>query len=87
MRRRRISVRRQAKWTANEWEQGWELVMTRINGVPTGVETERFFQDCLTVLNGAFADGNVLRFQLGINALLDFCADRVNEGDSEQWWK
>jgi hypothetical protein len=45
------------------------------------------FQDCLTVLDGAFADGNGLQFELGLNALMDFCADSVEIGECEQWWK
>ena len=61
--------------------------MTRISGVPTLVETERIFQDCLTVMDGAFADGNGLQFELGLTALIDFCAEQVNTGDCEQWWR
>ena len=60
--------------------------MRRIEGVPTVVEEQRFYQDCLTVLNGAFADGNHVRFELGLNALMDFCADMVSDGNCEQWW-
>ena len=60
--------------------------MSRIDGAPTDVRTESIFQDCLTVLNGAFADGNGLRFELGLNALMDFCTDMVGDGNCEQWW-
>lgn len=86
MRKRRIIVRRRSTWTVDEWERGWELAVTRIEGVPTQVEQQRIFQDCLTVLNGTFAEGNHLGFEVGLNALIDFCADIVNEGGYEQWW-
>ena len=86
MRKRRIIVKRRTTWTADEWERRWQLAMMRIEGVPTAVEEQRIYHDCLTVLNGAFADGNHLRFEIGLSALIDFCADRVNEGDSERWW-
>jgi hypothetical protein len=49
--------------------------MTKLNGVPSAVETECIFQDCLTVMDGAFADGNGLRFELGLNALIDLCSE------------
>jgi hypothetical protein len=83
MRKRRIIVKRRTRGTVDEWERGWELVMTRIESAPTVVKEQPIFQDCLTVLNGAFADGNYLRFELGLNALIDFCTDRINDGDCE----
>lgn len=61
--------------------------MTRIHGVPTTVEEEPIFQDCLTVLNTAFADGSRLRFEFGLNALIDFCTDQVNMRGCGQWWE
>lgn len=60
--------------------------MTRIQGVPTLVEQQPLFKDCLTVLDGAFADGNRLRFELGLSALIVFCNETVNTGDCEPWW-
>jgi hypothetical protein len=87
MRKRRTIVRQRSRWTVDEWEGAWDLAMTRIEGVPTLVEEQPIFRDCLTVLSGAFADGNYLGFELGLNALIDFCTDTVNEGDFEQWWK
>ena len=60
--------------------------MSRIDGAPTIVRTDCIFQDCLTILNGAFADGNGLQFELGLNALMDLCTDTVNDGDWKQWW-
>jgi hypothetical protein len=60
--------------------------MSRIDGAPTIVRTDCIFQDCLTILNGAFADGNGLQFELGLNGLMDFCADSVEIGDCQQWW-
>jgi hypothetical protein len=86
MRKRRIIVRRRTKWTVEEWERGWELAMSRIHGAPTIVRNACIFQDCLTVLNGAFADGNGLQFELGLNGLMDLCADSIEIGDCEQWW-
>jgi hypothetical protein len=59
--------------------------MTRIDGVPTQVEQQPLFQDCLTVLDCAFADGDRVRFELGLNALIDLCNDTVSKGDCEQW--
>ena len=86
MRKRRIIARRRTKETLYEWEQGWNLAMARIDGAPTLVERQQFFQDCLWVLNGAFADGDRLRFELGVRALVDFCNEIINSGDVEQWW-
>ena len=86
MRKRRIIVRRQTRWSLEEWNRGWEVAMSRIDGAPIVVRTERFFQDCLTVLDGAFVDGNGLRFELGLNALMDFCTDMVGDGNCKQWW-
>ena len=60
--------------------------MSRIEGAPTDIRTECVFQDCLTVLDDAFESGNGLRFELGLNALVDFCTDLVSEGNCEQWW-
>jgi hypothetical protein len=86
MRKRRIIVRRRTREYVHGWERGWHLAMTRIDRVPTQVEQHPFFHDCLTVLNGAFADGNRLQFELGVNALMDFCNDTVSKGDCERWW-
>ncbi len=66
MRKRRIIVRKRSRWTADEWEREWGFAMTRIESVPALVEKQPIFQDCLTVLDGAFADGNRLRFELGL---------------------
>ena len=85
MRKRRIIVRKGSRWTADEWEREWGIAMTRIESVPALVEQQTLFQDCLTVLDGAFVDGNRLRFELGLSALIDFCTDIV-AGGCEQWW-
>jgi hypothetical protein len=87
MRKKRIIVRRLTRWTVEEWERGWQVAMSRMDGAPTIVTNDCMFQDCLTVLDGAFADGNGLQFELGLNALMDFCADSVEIGECEQWWK
>ena len=86
MRKKRIIVRRPTRWTVDEWNRGWDIAMSRIEGAPTKVRAEAVFQDCLTVLDGALADGNGLRFELGLNALIDFCTDMTSEGNSERWW-
>ena len=86
MRKRRIVAKRPTRWTTDQWELGWELAMATIEGVPATVSEQPIFTDCLTVLAGAFADGNHLAFELGLNALIDFCADTVDEGDCERWW-
>jgi hypothetical protein len=86
MRKKRIIVRKGSRWTADEWEREWGRAMTRIESVPGLVERQTLFQDCLTVLDGAFVDGNRLRFELGLSALIDFCTDVVDAGDCEQWW-
>jgi hypothetical protein len=62
MSKRRIIVRPQSPMGC-PWEGGWDLAMTRIDAVPTLVEQQPIFQDCLTVLDGAFADGNRLQFE------------------------
>jgi len=56
--------------------------MTRIGSAPTVMKEQPLFQDCLTVVDGAFADGNYLQFALGMNALIEMCA----EPDCEEWW-
>ena len=86
MRKRRIIVRQRSRWTVDEWERGWDLAMTRIDGVPPFVETKSIFQDCLSVLDGAFADGDRLRFELGLSVLIDFCTETISKGDCKQWW-
>jgi hypothetical protein len=86
MRKRRIIVKRSRRSTAQEWERGWDLAMTIIDGVPPLVEKHPIFQDCLTVLDGAFIDGNNLRFELGLSALIDFCNETVSRGECTQWW-
>jgi hypothetical protein len=86
MRRRRINAKRRSRSTAQDWEEGWDLAMARIDGVPALVEGQPFFQECLAVLNGAFADGDRLRFELGLSAMIDLCSETVNKGDCKQWW-
>lgn len=87
MRKRRIVVSRRTRWTVEEWERGWELAMSRLDGAPAIVRTDCLFQDCLTVLDGALADGNGFLFELGLNGLMDFCADSVEMGHCDPWWK
>jgi hypothetical protein len=84
---RRIIVRRRPNWTLQEWERGWELAMTRIEGAPALVVEQPIFRDCLIVMNGAFADGNHMRFELGLNALVDFCTEVLSNGVCKQWWE
>jgi hypothetical protein len=60
--------------------------MTIVDGGPPLVEKQPIFQDCLTVLDGAFVDGNNLRFELGLSALIDFCNETVSRGEYTQWW-
>ena len=86
MRARRAIVRRRTRWTSDEWNRGWDIATSRIDSAPTDVRCERIFQDCLTVLDDAFENGNGLRFELGLNALMDFFTDMVSEGKCEQWW-
>jgi hypothetical protein len=61
--------------------------MMRIDGVPSIVTRQPVFQECLAVLDGAFADGDKFRFELGLGALMDCCDEAVNRGDSPQWWE
>ena len=51
------------------------------------ITMSRIGKDCLTILDGGFADGNGLQFKLGLNGLMDFCADSVGNGDCQRWWK
>jgi hypothetical protein len=88
MRKRRITiVRRRSKWTVNEWLRGWELAMTRIEDAPSPVSTQSAFQECLAVLDGAFADGDRFRFELGLGTLMDSCDEAVKRGDCQRWWE
>jgi hypothetical protein len=86
MRKRRNIVRRRVRETFYEWEHGWDLAMARIAHAPSLVERQPFFQDCLWVLDGAFVDGDRVRFELGVRALVDFCNEITNTGDAEPWW-
>jgi hypothetical protein len=86
-RRRRLSLaKRPSRWTANDWERAWGVAAIRIAGIPTCLEKKAAFQESLTVLNAAFAQGDGLRFEMGLIALLDFCAEAINRGECEQWW-
>ena len=80
MRKRRMLVRRRTSGTVEEWERGWELVMTSTDSVPAVMKEQPLFQDCLAIVEGAFADGNYIQFELAMNALIDMCA----ESDGEQ---
>jgi hypothetical protein len=84
--KRRIIVRRRARETFYEWQRGWDLAMARIDGAPTLVRQQPFFQDCLRVLNEAFVDGDQLRFELAIRAIVAFCNEIIKTGGYEQWW-
>ena len=84
--RRVVIVRQRSKWTVNKWQLGWKLAMTRIDSVPSVVERQPVFQECLAVLDGAFADGDKARFELGLIALMDCCNEAVNTGVCESWW-
>ena len=87
MRKRRMAMLRQrARWTVDEWQRAWELATMRIEGAPSLVESHPVYQECLTVLDGAFTQGNKYAFELGLIALMDWCADAVNGGDYKQWW-
>ena len=86
MKKRRTSAKPRSTGTADEWERGWDIAMTRIDGVPAQVKRQPLFRDCLMVLNGAFADGNRLLFELGLSFLIDFCNEAVSKGDCEAWW-
>ena len=86
MARRRVAIVRRARWTGHDWQRGWELAMTRVDGVPSSVGREPFFQDCLTVLDGAFTDGDRFLFELGLSTLIDYCAETVSRGECKQWW-
>ena len=86
MSKRPIIVRRRTRWTVEEWERGWNVALSKIEGAPTRIAAERIFQDCVTVLDGAFSDGDGLRFEFALNALVDFCSDILSDGDSERWW-
>lgn len=72
MRKKRIMVRQRLRGSVDDWERGWELAVRRIEEAPSVVKEQPIFHDCLTVLNGAFADGNHLQFELAVNALMDF---------------
>ena len=88
MRRRRVAiVRQQSKWTAREWQGGWELAMTRIDDAPSTLTTEPVFNECLAVLDGAFADGDNLRFQLGLLTLIDCRSEAVKGRECQKWWE
>ena len=87
MRKRRTRLRERMRWTVKKWERGWQLAMSRLEGAPEIVSNNPIFQDYVMQLDEAFADGNGLQFELGLNGLLDFCANSIKIGDCEQWWK
>ena len=37
-------------------------------------------------MDGAFVDGDRVRFELGVRALVDFCNEITSAGDVEPWW-
>ena len=82
MSKRRVIVRRRSRWTAHEWEEGWDLAMTLIEAVPPHLRKQSVFQDSLAVMNGAFADGNRFRFERGVGALMDFFHEAVEKDDA-----
>jgi hypothetical protein len=87
MPRRRVAiVKQRTRWTGNDWQRGWELAMTRIDGVPPIVGRQPLFQDCLTVLDGAFTDGDRFLFEIGLSTLIDYCAETVSRGECKPWW-
>jgi hypothetical protein len=88
MTRRRMTCRGKQpnKWTATDWERSWEVALRRIADAPSRVTAQRVFQESLLMLDTAFADGNSARFERGLIALLDVCAEAVNLGECEQWW-
>lgn len=85
VRKRRVIVKRRSRCVA-QWEHGWDLAMKIINSVPKWVEEQPIYQHCLTILDGAFVDGDGLRFELGLSALTDFYSDIINAGDCQPWW-
>ena len=42
--------------------------------------------ESLAALDEAFVQGDSIRFELVLIALMDYCAELVNRGDYEQWW-
>jgi hypothetical protein len=85
-RRRLFLVKHPSRWAAHDWERAWELALMRIDGMPSTLGRTVVFQESLAVLNGAFADGDGPRFELGLITLMDFCSGAVNRGDCWQWW-
>lgn len=86
-RRRRLSGTKQwNRWAVGEWERAWHLAMMRIDGAPSVVVEQGLFQESLAVLDGASADGNSSRFQLGLMTLMDVCTEAVTRGACKQWW-
>lgn len=86
LRRRVRRTKRPSKWTINDWERAWEIALHRLEGAPPMVIAEPIVQEFVVVLDDAFTDGNSRKFELGLIALLDFCAEAVNRGDCSQWW-
>ena len=87
MRKRRVViVRQRSRWTVKDWQRGWELAISRLVGVPPAVSCQPVFQECMAVLDGAFADGDKFRFELGLSTLMEFCVEAVNRGECNQWW-
>lgn len=89
MRKRRFKarLRQRSEWTVNQWQRAWALAMIRIDGAPSVVESHPVFQECLAVLDGAFADGDKHRFELGLVTLMECCNEAVNTGVCDPWWE
>ena len=84
-RRRRVRATN-ILWDVNEWQRAWEIVITRIDGVPDIVAEQVTFHHALDMLDCGFARGDAFQFQLGILMMMDACNEAIERGDCRQWW-
>ena len=84
-RRRRVRATN-VIWNGNDWQQAWQIAMTRINGMPAVVAKQIAFHHAVDMLDCGFARGDAFQFQLGLLMVMDACNEAIERGDCGQWW-
>ena len=84
-RRRRVRATN-VTWNGNDWQQAWQIAMTRINGMPAVVAKQIAFHHAVDMLDCGFARGDAFQFQLGLLMVMDACNEAIERGDCGQWW-
>ncbi len=84
-RRRRVRATN-VTWNGNDWQQAWQIAMTRIIGMPDVVVKQIAMHHAVEMLDCGFARDDAFQFQLGILMMMDACNEAIERGDCDQWW-